>query len=57
MQTAKKEEGFYTIPAQIESILDVIRNAAETILDEIVPLQVEMQHARDRAEAKTERPG
>lgn len=57
MQNVKKEEGFYTIPAQIESILDVIRNAAETILDEVVPLQVVMQHAKDRADEKTETPG
>lgn len=57
VQNAKKDDGFYEIPAQIESILDVIRNAAETILDEVVPLQVVMQSAKDRANMKTETPG
>jgi len=40
----------YSIPAELlDGVTETIKNAAEQILDEIVPLTVELVKARERA--------
>jgi hypothetical protein len=45
-----EKQAEYSIPAElIEGTAETIRDAAEAILDEIVPLMVELAKARERA--------
>lgn len=45
-----KTRDFYMVPATIEDAISAIRAAAETILDEVIPMETDMTKARENAD-------
>lgn len=46
MQNEQKPYGYYVIPDEIDQILAKIRESAEAILDEVLPIQLLLDAAR-----------